>query len=226
MFRPAQTQDHDGIIALWCEAFADTCEAVDGFFAVFPDCRSYVAEEDGRILSMVHALPQVLRAEDDLQAAYVYAVATARDARGHGLCAGLMSFAEDDLRSRGFACAVLTPGEPSLFRFYEKQGYKTVFFRSRNAFGGGQEVSAADYARLRERYLPGAHMVYDVRTLEYARNIYGLRFYDTAVGCAAAGASYTAEVLPDDCGGAPHAMIKWLRGEKPLKEAYLGFSLE
>lgn len=226
MFRIAEKQDRPGMIALWQEAFGDGQKQVEDFFQSFPNCLSYVAEEDGRILSMVHALPQILRAEDDLQAAYVYAVATAKDARGRGLCTGLMSFAEDDLRRSGFACTALTPGEPSLFGFYEKLGYETVFFRSRTAFGGGREVSAADYARLRKDHLPVAHMVYDVRTLEYARNIYGLRFYETSGGCAAAGASYTAEVLPDDCGGAPHAMVKWLRREKPLKEAYLGFSLE
>ena len=226
MFRTAQNQDRDEIFALWCEAFADSRESVDSFFAAFPHCRSYVAEENGRVLSMVHALPQTFRGDTDESAAYLYAVATAKDCRGRGLCAGLMAFAEEDLRRNGFACAVLTPGEPSLFRFYEKLGYKTVFFRSHTDFGGGREISAEAYVSLREGILTVPHMVYDVQTLEYARRIYSLRFYETAGGCAAASDSYTAEVLPDDRVGAPCAMVKWLNGEKPWKNAYLGFSLE
>ena len=69
-------------------------------------------------------------------------------------------------------------------------------------------------------------MVYDLRTLEYAAKVYGLTFYRTAAGIAAAGTDYTAEVLPEDVTGAPFAMIKWLAAEKPLKNAYLGLPLE
>ena len=224
MLRTAMKSDLPGITALWGEAFGDGPEAVSFFFESFPDCLSYVAEDHGEIAAMVHALPQTL--SPDTPAAYVYAVATAKAHRGKGLCRELMAFAEADLKQRGFACCVLTPGEPSLFRFYEKLGYAAAFTRNRAAFPGGMPISAAEYAALRERALTVPHMVYDLRTLEYAAKVYGLTFYRTATGIAAAGTDYTAEVLPEDVTGAPFAMIKWLAEPRLLRNAYLGFPLE
>ena len=225
MYQTAIPSDLPGITALWGEAFGDSPRDVSGFFEAFPDCISYVAGDGGRIVSMVHALPQTL--SPDLPAAYVYAVATAKSHRGRGLCRELMAFAEGDLRRRGFACCVLTPGEPGLFRFYEALGYESAFYRRRTAFPGGTEISLSDYLSRRERLLQTPHMVYDRATLSYAAGVYGLRFYETETGVAAAGAQYTAEVLPQDAqGGEPFAMVKWLNAKRPLNHAYLGFALE
>ncbi len=226
MYQIADKSDLSGIAALWGEAFGDSPEAVSRFFEAFPDCISFVAREQGQIVSMVHALPQTLRAGADLPAAYVYAVATLQSHRGRGLCRELMAFAESDLTQRGFACAVLTPGEPSLFDFYRSLGYTPAFTRNRTACSGGTPIPAAEYLALRERLLTGPHMVYNLRTLEYARQVYGLTFYRTETGIAAASREYTAEVLPEDLGGAPFAMVKWLDTPRPLKNAYLGFALE
>ena len=226
MYQIADKSDLPGIAALWNEAFGDSLEAVSRFFEAFPDCISFVAREQGQVVSMVHALPQTLRAEADLPAAYLYAVATLQSHRGQGLCRGLMAFAEAYWKKQGFACAVLTPGEPSLFDFYRALGYGPAFARRRTAFSGGTPIPASDYLALREQLLPGPHMVYDLRTLTYARQIYGLTFYRTETGIAAASPDCTAEVLPEDLGGAPFAMIKWLDTPHPLKNAYLGFALE
>ncbi len=224
MLRIAETADFSALAALWGEAFGDRPDAVSRFYEAFPDCLCYVAEADGQVVSMVHALPQTL--SPDVPAAYIYAVATAQTHRGRGLCRALMAFAEADLKQQGFACTALTPGEESLFRFYEKLGYETAFFRNRTAFPGGTAISAAAYARLREQLLTVPHIVCSLPTLEYAANTYGLTFWRTATGIAAAGETYTAEVLPEDVGGRPFAMLKWLTGAKPLQHAYLGFALE
>jgi ribosomal protein S18 acetylase RimI-like enzyme len=223
LLRIANSADFDGIAALWQEAFGDSREAVERFFEHFPNCRSFVAEEDGKIVSMVHALPQIL--SPDTPAAYIYAVATAKESRGRGLCRDLMAFAENELKEK-FDLCVLTPGEPSLFRFYETLGYETAFYRSRNPFPGGEEISLEDYAALRENLLTQSHIVYDKAALRYAQGIYGLAFYKTATGIAAAGEHYTAEVLPEDVSGGPYAMAKWLLTSQTLPKAYLGFGLE
>lgn len=224
MLRAAEISDREGIAALWRQAFGDTEQAVMDFFAAFSDCRSYVVEENGKIVSMVHALPQTL--SPDLPAAYLYAVATDKAHRGKGLCRALMAFAEKDLKANGFAACVLTPGEPSLFRFYENSGYETAFFRRRTPFSGGRPISAAEYARRRETIVTAPHMVYDEHTLLYAQRLYGLTFYETATGIAAAGDGYTAECLPEDLGGEPFAMVKWLAEKRAIAPAYLGLSLE
>ena len=223
-FRTAEPADYPAIAALWQEAFGDPEAAVSDFFAAFPRCISYVAEANGSVVSMVHALPQVLKPEGP--AAYLYAVATRSDCRGRGLCRSLLAFAERDLLARGFLWAVLTPGEPELFQFYERLGYRTAFYRSRNPLPGGAPVSPEEYLRLRENLLTGPHMVYDLPTLEYAQRVYDLTFYRTAYGCAAAGPANTAEVLPDDLDGPPFAMARRLDGGPGELHGYLGFALE
>ena len=224
MFRTAKPEDFPALAALWEEAFGDCPDAVARFYEAFPRCRCYAAETDGQVVSMVNVLPQTL--SPDLPAAYVYAVATAQTHRNRGLCRALMSFAEEDLQQQGFACTVLTPGEPELFRFYEKLGYREAFTRNRTVFPGGVPVSIEAYAVLREQILTVPHMVYDLPTLEYAANAYGLTFYQTETGIAATGEHYTAEVLPEDVGGNPFAMVKWLTEERQPENAYLGFALE
>ena len=226
MFRPAVKSDLPGIIALWREAFGDSPEAVSYFFKSFPGCISYVADDGGEVVSMVHALPQTL--SPDIPAAYVYAVATLRSHRGKGLCRQLMAFAEDDLRKQGFACAVLTPGELGLFDYYEGLGYRTAFTRRRVPFAGGTPISLSDYLARREQLLDEPHMVYDRATLAYAADVYGLTFYETDTGIAAAAPRYTAEQLPEDTQGNRFAygMIKWLTNPQKLQNAYLGFALE
>ena len=226
MFRPATKSDLPGIISLWQEAFGDSPEAVSYFFKSFPDCISYVAEDGGEVVAMVHALPQTL--SPDTPAAYVYAVATRRSHRGKGLCRALMAFAEADLHASGFACAVLTPGELGLFDYYETLGYETAFTRRRVKFSGGTPISLSEYLLRRERLLDKPHMVYDRATLSYAADVYGLTFYKTDTGIAAAAPRYTAECLPEDTrdGRFAYGMIKWLVEPRELDNAYLGFALE
>lgn len=220
MLRPAKPSDRDAIVSLWQEAFGDTAGEITRFFDSFPDCLSYVTEG---VTAMVHALPQVL--SPDLPAAYLYAVATAQTHRGQGLCRSLLAFAEADLKKRGFACCVLVPGAPSLFDFYRKLGYETAFYGSHTDFDGGTPISAEEYLRRRERLLPCPHGICDEALLDYARQLYGLTFYETASGIAAASETCTVERLPEDLSDEPAAMLKWLDAAEPLKRGYWGFSL-
>ena len=221
MIRTSRPSDLPGIAALWQEAFGDSPNAVAAFFAHFPQCRSYVAEDDGKIVSMVHALPRTL--SPNIPTAYIYAVATAKTHRGRGLCRRLMAFAEAELEKSGIHTTVLTPGEPPLFRFYEDLGYRTAFFRSRTPFSGGEPISLPEYNRLREELLQLPHMVCTEHFLQYARTLYDLTFYKTPTGIAAAGPHFTAEVLPEDLSDAPYAMVKTAQ---TIPNAYLGFGLE
>lgn len=220
MFRMAEPRDLTGLTALWQEAFGDGPWEIAEFYRSFPDCLTYVA--DG-VTAMVHALPQ--RLSPDLPAAYLYAVATRADCRGRGLCRGLMAYAEEDLRRRGFSCCVLTPGEPSLFEFYGAMGYKTAFFGRPAVLDTGTPISLPAYLQRRERLLTVPHMIYDARTLDYARRLYGLTFYETPTGIAASSPDFTAELLPDMLGDEPRAMIKWLDRPAAFSHGWLGFSL-
>lgn len=224
MYRIAKQSDMPGILSLWEEAFGDTPEAVMVFFAAFPHCRSYVAEEDEKILSMVHAIPQTL--SPDYPAVYLYAVATDKAFRGKGICRNLMAFAEADLKKQGFIACVLTPASDTLFHYYKNLGYETAFFRHATPFSGGIPISLEEYAAKREALLTLPHMIYDETFLQYAKNLYELTFYRTENGIAAASKQGTLECLPEDVGGTPFAMIKWLSHHQPMKEAYLGIALK
>lgn len=213
MYRKATQQDIPGITALWREAFHETPK--------LPRCDCYVAQKDGQIAGMLFAIPQLLKTTRLRKAAYFYAIATKQEYRGQGICRGLMAYAE---RHMDADCCVLVPASESLFGFYEKLGYKTVFTRSRTAFQGGEEISMARYLMLREQLLPMAHMVYE--DLSYAQSVYGLKFYQTPTGLCAACDGFTAERIPEDFSCQPYGMIKWLREPEDIKNAFLGFSLE
>ena len=213
MYRIATEKDAPGIVALWQEAFHETPS--------LPECISFVAEQEGETVAMLHALPQRFRTSRDRKAAYLYAIATKKTHRGQGLCRGLMAYAESVLDAD---CCVLVPASESLFGFYESLGYETAFTRRRTAFTGGEEIPEAEYLTLREQLLPMAHMVYE--DLSYAKKVYGLKFYKTEAGICAASDSFTAERIPEDFSQAPYGMLKWLRDPEPVENAFLGFSLE
>lgn len=224
MYRLAKKSDMPGIVALWGEAFGDNQQAVEEFFTAFPACISCVAEERGEILAMAHAIPQSL--SPDTKAVYVYAVATAKAHRGKGLCRNLMAFLEQDLKARGVEACVLTPANAGLFQFYKNLGYDVGFFRQHTPFSGGRPIPLSEYVRRRKTLLSVPHMVCDENFLSYAQKLYGLTFYETATGLAAHGEGFTAEVLPEDLGGEPFAMVKWLDGRRKELAGFLGLSLQ
>ena len=215
MYRLATTTDIPGVKALWREAFEEE--------PVLPDCPCYVAELDGKIVGMLFAIPQIFRADRDHKAAYLYAIATLKAYRGRGICRELMAYAEAHVAAD---CCVLVPAGESLFDFYRALGYETAFYRKFTVSGGNREISMEEYLQLREQILEGTpHMVWD--DLTYAQTIYGLRFYKTEEGITAwSPERRTVENLPEDLGGVPYGMIKWLGEEEDFRWGYLGFALD
>ena len=214
MYRLATEKDIPGIIALWQEAFHET--------PILPDGVCYVAQLDGQVAAMLHALPQTLRLGRDYKAYYLYAVATKKAYRGQGLCRNLMAYAEAQLPAD---CCILVPATESLFGFYEALGYRTAFTRNKTSFRGGEEISMEDYLTLREELLRRTpHVVY--HDLSYPQRLYDLKFYKTSTGICAASDRFTAERLPEDLGTAPCGMIKWRAAGEEVCGAYLGFTLE
>jgi predicted GNAT superfamily acetyltransferase len=107
--------------ALWKEAFGDSDEFLNDFFSTaFSPDRSRRIEENGRILSALYWFDCSYSGG---KLAYLYAVATAKSARGRGLCRTLMEDTHRHLRSLGYVGAILVPAEPSLYGFYRRMGY-------------------------------------------------------------------------------------------------------
>lgn len=160
-----------GLRSLWQEAFGDTDVFLDHFF------RTGFAPRRCRCV-LINDKPAAALYWFDCQwqgepVAYVYAVATAKTHRGQGLCHALMEDVRQLLKQQGYAGIALVPAKLDLFSFYEKMGYR--------CFGGIrqwqcvshkppvalQELTAEQYASLRQSFLPAGSVVQDGALLTF-----------------------------------------------------------
>ena len=162
MIRCAGREDLPQLTALWGVCFGDSEEEIGAFWKLLSGkARVFCAREGKSVVSMACALPvQLVDAQGESHpAAYLYAVGKAPAYRRRGLCAQVLSFAEDDLRKSGAEYALLVPSSPSLFEFYQKFGYRTAFYRAREEIsvpacaGTVSRIGAEEYFNLRELLL-------------------------------------------------------------------------
>lgn len=159
--------------ALWQEAFGDSDAFLDGFFRTgFSPRRCRCIVEDGSAKCALYWFDCTMGPH---RYAYLYAVATAKNAQHRGLCTALMKDTHSLLKNLGYAGVILVPGEAELFRFYEKQGYRvccTVGETRCTAIPGeskpiAQDISTPEYAALRRRMLPAGGVVQEGAALEF-----------------------------------------------------------
>ena len=165
-----------GLRNLWQEAFGDTDTFLDHFFHCGYRCRCVLVND-----KPVAALYWFDCQWQDKKIAYIYAVATAKSHRRQGLCHTLMEDIRQLLKQQGYAGIALVPAKQSLFAFYEKMGYR--------CFGGIRqwqcdaisepvtltELTAGQYAHLRQRFLPADSVIQDGPLLEFLSTY--ARFY-------------------------------------------------
>ena len=127
----AARRDLPALTRLWQTCFGDTEAEVRAFWQALFDCTPVYLRRapDGSPAAMLCALPAELVGDDGdaVPAAYLYAVCTAPALRGRGHCRLLLQEAEQDLAEQDVRAAVLVPAEESLFGFYARFGYRTVF---------------------------------------------------------------------------------------------------
>ena len=121
--------------------------------------------------------------------AYIYAVATAKEFRGHGICHALMEHTHVYLKENGYAGAILSPAEERLFDFYGKMGYETCTYireidydSSINLLPKDAELEAAsfehtnieirqisktEFAKLRRSFLPKTAVIQECENLDF-----------------------------------------------------------
>ena len=156
---------------LWQEAFGDSEQTLDNFSATgfSPDRCHYLCDGDTPVSALYWFDCQL----QGKKLAYIYAVATLKSHRGQGLAQRLMAETHEILKEKGYAGAILVPGEKDLFAFYEKLGYRVatkvahfsavatdfpVFIR---------EITPVEYATWRRKYLPEGGVVQEGATLSY-----------------------------------------------------------
>lgn len=230
---------------LWQEAFGDSDAALDCFFdnAYAPECCLCITDEAKAVAAAYWFCCG--------EYAYIYAVATAKSHRGQGLCHALMDALHALLARRGYAGAIVVPGEESLRGFYADMGYKNFGGIRQFACRAGTQpvtlrnVKAEEFAPLRRALLPTGAVVQEQKNLAYLQayaqfyagdgflltairdgeELQGLELLgdaDAAPGILAAlGAKSGTFRTPGD---APFAMHKPLSKEKP--PTYFGFAFD
>ena len=129
MIRLSQRSDINDIISVWNESFGDSEDDIRFFLdsRYIPE-NTVVYEHGGKIVSVLFLLDGYMHINGaDYPSYYLYAACTLIEFRGKGIMAQMLSFAKSLSESRNKNFIVLKPGEKSLFGYYEKFGYKTVF---------------------------------------------------------------------------------------------------
>ncbi len=151
------TADKRALKALWQEAFGESEAWLDSFFdRCFSPDRYHAIWQNEKAVSALYWFDCEL---DGHKLAYIYAVATAKAQQGRGLATRLMQETHEILRKKGYAGAILVPGEAELFGFYEKIGYRTATtVREFTAEMGDtpialRKIDAESYVNLRKQYL-------------------------------------------------------------------------
>lgn len=244
-FRASRETDREALTRLWQEAFGDERSFIDAFFETgYAPERSRVAVENGELAGMLYWFDCEL---GERKIAYIYAVATDERFRGQGIASRLMADVHALLESEGYAAAALSPGEESLFRFYEKLGYVTAGYREERRFTAGvpipvREVGREEYASIRAKLLPENGLRQEGASLAFLHRL--ARFYAGEGFCAAVSreGAYCPEFLGDEKhlpgllgslglteavvrtpgGRVPCVMAKWLSMEDK-SGIYLGF---
>ncbi len=160
----ARPEDLDALKDLWFACFGGPQEYLDFYYGRrFVPEDTLVWREEGRPVSMM-TLMRVRRGGEE--GAYVYAVATLPEYRGHGLMTRLDAWSQEVVRDRGGRFSVLVPAGPELFPMYEKLGYRSEFpvwvkevQGAAKTSGRFSPCSFTEFRELRRRFLfriPGA----------------------------------------------------------------------
>lgn len=165
--------------SLWTEAFWDTEEFLDHFFktAFHPDrcfCVTDAAAQDNSVLAALYWFRCEYLGKP---VAYIYAVATAKEYRGQGICRKLLAHTHAHLEFLGYEGVLLVPGSKYLFDFYGSMGYKTSCFYKKEEYTLSEEnlrpdfslnpVSKEKYAALRRHFLPAGGVIQEKENMDF-----------------------------------------------------------
>lgn len=178
---------------LWQQCFGDSAEATDLYFnRAWRPGRVAAAMEEDTPIAMAAWFPLQWIGQ---RGAYLYAVCTAPDRRGQGVCHSLLAWLETRLAEKGAAFAVLRPGEETLFHFYETMGYETQLFSREITLAAGPAdgtlapMTPRLYNNRRRELLPPGQLEFSVDFCAY----------QAAIGAATGGGLYRI-MLPHAAG--------------------------
>lgn len=191
---------------LWQEAFQDTDAYLDIFFHrafSYDRCRCVTVNAE-----VTAALYWFDCQWQQKRLAYIYAVATAKNRQGQGLCRALMESTRTHLRQSGYDGIILSPQNDTLFTMYGKFGYRTCSFVQEftcTAAGDPLPLTPAtpeEYAAARRALLPENSVLQEGITLDFLSGIAQLY---TGSDCALAAFPNGEELFVCEFLGSPQA---------------------
>lgn len=134
-------------VKLWKEVFGDSEDFILSFMEHhYSNSRMLCIERDGKLLSMLHLIPFTFKGS---RIAYIYAVATDKEARGKGYATTLITQAIEKARKEGYKAVITLPADENLHIFYSRFGFKgkyAVKFKTPDNFDLGTGDASKDFA--------------------------------------------------------------------------------
>lgn len=188
---------------LWSAAFHDTEEFLDNFgMTAFSTDRCRCVTFGKEVIAALYWF-NCLHEEKKL--AYIYAVMTAREYRGQGICHKLIADTHLHLRKQGYEGAILVPGSGELFRLYESMGYEICSHILEFSCLGVPDkidlysIGKEEYGALRRKFLPENGVVQENENLDFLET--QVKFYSGSTfllaACRKADTLYGVELLGD-----------------------------
>ncbi len=162
---------------LWQNTFGDSDAFLDTFFdTAFSFDRCLCASHNDSIVAALYWFDCTF---SNQKIAYIYAVATAKEFRGQGICHSLMTHTHSHLKKHGYVGAILSPAEKTLFDFYEKMGYKTCAYMNELEFSEDtiyafeeknialKKICKEEFTKLRPSFLPKHAVLQENENLDF-----------------------------------------------------------
>lgn len=139
---------------LWKEAFGDFDPFLDSFFATAFDPQRCLAVNQAD--AACYWLDCACAGK---KLAYLYAVATAKESRGRGLCRALIENAKQVIAGQGYSGILLVPGSEALRHMYAKMGFVNATTIHEFTLPASypqipEKLTAQQYAAARQALLP------------------------------------------------------------------------
>lgn len=166
---------------LWLTVFGDTPQAQEVFYDLCAPQGPLVLVEEGQVESMLALTPVslALPGGEARRGTYLYALATHPRSRGKRCAAQLISYAARWTEEQGLDFVCTVPAEPSLFAFFEKNGFTPAFYHQRTPLpapqaGQLEAIGPQDYVALREELLGGIpHIVHTPGQVAFEGQLHG-----------------------------------------------------
>lgn len=171
----AEQKDREDLINLWHEVFEDSVEYIENFLNYnFENNFVIVAKQGEKLVSAYYLIKTRFENTDSF---YLYAAATLPRYRKFGIMGKLINFGIDFAKKTNVRYIILSPANESLYNYYQKFGFKTVFYINRykldsNIFDirsiSQTAIDSEKILFIREKYLKDIpHLTFDKKLIDY-----------------------------------------------------------